>query len=165
MRLLTVARVVAVVGAGLLAGLLLGDRAGAYYARLELSDSSFVQFQQVVHVHFARFMPPLVLTSLLAALAWLLMVRSQWRAREFWLIAASTLGIVIYGAMTRAVNLPLNDQLMTWSIAAPPGNVREIWAPWERVHTIRTSVAVVVFLLEAVALGLAASNKSLQRSS
>jgi uncharacterized membrane protein len=76
MDVLTIVRVVAVVCTGLLAGIFLGHRAGAYYALKEISVSSFVQFQQVVHVHFVRFMPPLVLTALLAALAWLLMVRS-----------------------------------------------------------------------------------------
>jgi hypothetical protein len=34
-------------------------------------------------VHFARFMPPLVLTALLAALTWLWMVRSESAPGEF----------------------------------------------------------------------------------
>ena len=157
MGVLTIVRVVAVVCAGLLAGIFFGHRAGAYYAEQELSASSFVQFQQVVHVHFVRFMPPLVLTALLAGLAWLLMLRSQWRSAEFWLIAVSTCGIALIVAMTRAVNVPLNNQLMTWSIATPPSNLREIWAPWDRVNTIRTFVAAGALLLEAVALSLRAS--------
>jgi uncharacterized membrane protein len=150
--------VVAVICAGLLAGISLGDRAGATYARIELSDSSFVQFQQVVHVHFVKMMPPLVLSALLTSLIWLLMVRSQWRTAEFWLVAASTAAIAVGAVLTRTVNVPINEQLMTWSIAAPPANVRELWAPWERVHTIRTFGALGAFVLEAVALGLRASS-------
>ncbi len=157
MDVLTIVRVVAVVCTGLLAGIFLGHRAGAYYALKEISVSSFVQFQQVVHVHFVRFMPPLVLTALLAALAWLLMVRSHWRSAEFWLIAASTCGIALIAAMTRAVNVPLNNQLMTWNIATPPSNVRETWVPWDRVNTIRTFVAAGGLILEALALSLSAS--------
>ena len=99
-------------------------------------------------------MPPLVLTALLAGLAWLVMLRSQWRSAEFWLIAGSTCGIALIVVITRAVNIPLNNQLMTWSIATPPSNLREIWAPWELAHTIRTFVAVGVLILEAVALSL-----------
>jgi len=151
---LTIVRVVAVVCAGLLAGIFFGHRAGAHYAVQKLSPSSFVQFQQVVHIHFVRFMPPLVLTALLAGLAWLLMVRSQRTSAEFWLIAASTCGIALNAAMTRAVNVPLNNRLMTWNIDAPPSNLREIWAPWDRVNTIRTMVAASVLILEAVALSL-----------
>ena len=55
MEVLTIVRVVAVVCTGLLAGIFLGHRAGTYYALKEISVSSFVQFQQVVHVHFVRF--------------------------------------------------------------------------------------------------------------
>jgi uncharacterized membrane protein len=157
MNLLTIVRVAAVVCAGLLAGIYFAYRAGDYYALQKLSASNFVQFQQVLHMHFGRFMPPLVLTALLAALAWLVLERSQWRSAEFWLIAASVLGIVLIAAMTRAVNVPLNNQLMTWDIAAPPSNLREIWAPWDRVNTIRTFLAAVVLILEALALSIKSS--------
>ena len=64
MDVLTIVRVVAVVCIGLLAGIFLGHRTGAYYALQKLSPSSFVQFQQVVHVtvqsRFQRgtFTPP-----------------------------------------------------------------------------------------------------------
>lgn len=113
----------------------------------------------VVHVYYARIMPPLILAAVLAGLTWLLLVRSQWRGAEFWLIAAFTGGIVFISVLTRAVNVPLNDQLMTWSIAAPPTNFRELWAPWERIHTIRTAVAVVAFVLAVVAMGPGTSGK------
>jgi uncharacterized membrane protein len=154
---LTIVRVVAVVCAGLQAGIYLGYRAGDYYALQKLSVSSFVQFQQGLHVHFVKFMPPVVLTALAAALAWLVMVRSQSKSPEFWLIAASTCGIVLIAAMTRAVNVPLNNKLMTWSPTAPPSNLRETWAPWDRVNTIRTFLSAGGLILEAAALSLAAS--------
>jgi len=157
MGVLPVARVVAVVTAGLLAGIFLGDRAGAYYARADLSPSSFVQFQQAVHRRFVRFMPPLVLTALLSGLAWLFLVRSQRGAAEFWLVAGATGGIAVIAAMTRLVNVPLNNQLMTWSTAAPPRNCHELWAPWERVNTLRALLATGALLLDAVALSLQSS--------
>jgi uncharacterized membrane protein len=157
MDALAIVQVVAVVCAGLLAGIFLGYRAGAHYALKEISASSFVKFQQVVHVHFVRFMPPLVLTALLAALVWLLLMRSYWRSPQFWLIAASTCGIALIAAMTRAVNVPLNNQLMTWDSAAPPNNVRELWAPWDRINTIRTVLAIAALILEALAVSLSTS--------
>ena len=60
MDFFTIVRVLAVVCAGLLAGIYLGYRAGAYYALQKLGASSFVQFQQILHIYFMRFMPPLV---------------------------------------------------------------------------------------------------------
>ncbi len=46
---------------------------------------------------------------------------------------------------------------MTWSVGAPPTNLREIWAPWERVHTLRTVLATGALVLQAVAVGLKAA--------
>ena len=149
---MTFVRTLAVVCSGLLAGIYFGDRAGAYYARAELSASSVVQFQQVVHVHYARFRPALVLVALLAGLVWLFTVRSQRRSPEFWLIGGSVCGIVMIAVLTRTVNVPLNDQLMTWSITTPPDNLKELWAPWERVNTIRAVVATAVLVFEGLAL-------------
>jgi uncharacterized membrane protein len=157
MNALAIVQVIAVVCAGLLAGIYLGHRAGPYYALQKLSPSSFIQFQQVVHTYYVRFMPPLVLTALLAALVWLLMLRSHWTSVEFRLIAGSACGIALIAAMTRAVNVPLNNQLMTWNIAAPPDNLRDLWVPWDRVNTIRTVIAAGVLILEAAALSLSVS--------
>lgn len=158
MKVLGIVRVIAVVCAGLLAGIYLHDRAAAY-ARGGLSPSSFVQYQQMVHVNFVRMMPPLLLAAALGGLVWLLLVRSQWRTAEFWLIAASFCGIVFAGVMTRLVNVPLNDLLMTWDASSPPANLKELWEPWERIDSIRTIVAVGVFTLEVIALSLRASKK------
>jgi uncharacterized membrane protein len=150
----TLVRVVALTCAGMLAGIFFGYRMGAYYALQKISSSSFVQFQQEVHVHYVKLMPPLNLCALLAALAWLFMERSHRSSAEFRLVAASACGIALIIAMTRAVNVPLNNKLMTWDAAAPPADVRAIWAPWDRVNTIRTLVSAGVLLLEAVAANI-----------
>jgi uncharacterized membrane protein len=157
MSVLLVVRIVAIVCAGLLAGIYVGHRAGAQLALPKLSQSSFVQFQQVVHVHYVRFMPFLNLTALLTALAWVVMIRSRWASAEFWLMAASACGIVLDVALTRAINVPLNNRLMTWKIDAPPDDVRQMWAPWDRVNTIRAFVSTGVLILEAVAVSTRAS--------
>jgi len=155
--LLTILRVVAVVSVGLLAGIFLGYRMGVQYAGPELSASSFVQLQQIIHAHYVRFMPALVLPALLSSLLWLVMVRSQWRTAEFGLVAIAACGILVIAAATRLVSVPLNDQLMTWSIASPPTNLRNVWAPWDRVNTLRSVLATGSLVLEAVALGLRAA--------
>jgi uncharacterized membrane protein len=152
---LTVVRVVAVAGAGLYAGILLGDLAGAAQARPQLTPSSLVQLQQVIHARFVVIMPVLVVVTLLACIAWLVFVRSNRKTPEFWLVAGTTLGIMLCGILTRLVNVPINDQLVKWSVAFPPPNVHELWAPWEGAHAIRTVVALVAFVLAVAALALA----------
>jgi uncharacterized membrane protein len=158
MGLVTLVRVVALVAVGLLAGIFLGYRAGVQYALPELSASSFVQLQKIIHVHYIRFMPPLVLTALLSSVLWLVMIRSQWRTVDFWFVAIAASGILVIAAATRAVNVPLNNQLMTWNVAAPPANLREIWAPWDRVNTLRSILATGALVLEAVAMSLRAAS-------
>ena len=152
----TIVRVIALACAGMLAGIYFSHRTGTYYALRKISPSSFVQFQQEVHVHYVKFMPPLLLCALLSALAWLFMASSPWSSAEFWLVAASACGIALIAALTRAVNVPLNNLLMTWNVADPPADVRAIWAPWDRVNTFRTVVSAGVFLLEIVAANLRA---------
>jgi hypothetical protein len=150
----TAVRVGAIACAGVLAGIYLGYGAGPQYALQAMSASNFVQFQQIVHVHYVTFMPLLVVAALLAAVVWLLMIRSQWRSPEFWLIGLSAAGIALIAILTRAVNVPLNNELMTWSISAPPPDLRTLWAPWESVNTARAILAVAVLILEAIALNL-----------
>lgn len=50
-----------------------------------------------------------------------------------WLLAV--VAIASAADLTVRVNFPTNDQLMTWSAAAPPDNMREIWSTWEKAHT------------------------------
>jgi uncharacterized membrane protein len=154
MRTLTIARVVAVGCVGLYAGILLGDLAGPAQARPQLNPSSFVQLQQIIHARYVFIMPALVATTVLASLAWLVLIRSN-RAAEFWLVAGSMAGVLFCLLLTRLVNVPLNDQLVTWSVAFPPPNVHELWMPWEGAHAIRTVVAVAAFVLSVVALAFA----------
>jgi uncharacterized membrane protein len=157
MSLIAIVRTIAIFSSGLFAGILLGDRMGATFARPSLNPSSFLQFQRIQHVHFARMMPPLTLAAIASGLGWLVMVRAQWNSSQFWLVAAATAIMVLAAALTLRVNIPINNQLMTWSVAAPPENMREIWNRWERVHTIRTILWLGAFAFEAIALGVLAS--------
>jgi uncharacterized membrane protein len=157
MTALGIARVIALLSCGLFAGILFGDRMGASFARPELSASSFVQLQQIIHAHFVRFMPLLLLTAIVAGLAWLILVRSRRGSAEFWLLAAAAVAMISVAVLTRTINVPINDQLMTWSIQSPPPNIREIWSRWEMVHTVRTILWLGAFAAEVVALGIFAS--------
>ncbi len=162
MSVLTLVRIIAVLFSGLFAGILFGDRMGASYGRPQLSASSFVQFQQIQHVHFAKLMPPLILTAIAAGLGWLFLVRALWNTAEFWLIALATAAMICAAVLTRAINIPINNQLMTWSVSAPPANIREIWLRWESVHTIRTILCLGAFALEVAALAIFASGPDSQ---
>jgi uncharacterized membrane protein len=153
MRVLGVARFGAVLFTGLVAGIFLGDRMGASFARPALSPSSFVTFQQIQHAHFVKMMPILIGIATLSSVAWLVLIRARSGGAEFVLVALGTLAYISVIVLTRMVNVPINNQLMTWNAVSPPPDVMEIWARWEHVHTVRTFLAVSGFTFELLAFG------------
>ncbi len=157
MNILAIIRVVAILCSGLIAGLMIGDRMGPAFARRVLSASSFVQQQQIIHIHYVRLLPVLSLSSILSALAWLFLARAHWNGAEVWLVLLAVVAIAAATALTVRVNFPINAALMTWNVAVPPDNWKEIWSPWEKVHTVRTVLWVGAFALEVTALSLFAS--------
>ncbi|MFN2633015.1 MAG: anthrone oxygenase family protein, partial [Thermoanaerobaculia bacterium] len=145
---LAAARFAAVLFSGLVAGIFLGDRMGATFARPALSPSSFVTFQQIQHVHFLTMMPILIGAAVVSLAAWLLLIRSRLGSAELLFLALAAAACAAVIVVTRTVNVPINDRLMTWNPASPPADVREIWARWEQTHTVRTVLAAAAFLLE-----------------
>lgn len=152
MNITSTPRVLAVVCTGLYAGIILGDRMGASYARPALSVADFIRFQQIQHVHFKPLLLPLIVGAVLGGLIWSWLLRSRWRTPEFWLAVTGTAAMVVAAALTRIVNFPINDALMTWNAMTPPANVRDLWAPWEKVHTVRATLSVLAFILQVLAL-------------
>jgi uncharacterized membrane protein len=160
MKVTAIVRIIAIFSSGLLAGILFGDRMGATFARPSLSPPSFVQFQQIQHAHFARMLPPLTLGAIAGGLVWLMIVRAPQNRFQLWLVAVATGAMIMATVLTLRVNFPINDQLMTWSVVAPPENIREIWNRWEAVHTIRTTLWLAAFALEVIALSVLPSPKT-----
>ena len=150
--MILIAPIVALVCTGLAAGIFLGHRAGVSRAVSELSPSSFVQLQQIIHKTFARMMPVLIIGAVLGSALWAVLLGAHWRTGEFWMVSGSLLAMLCILAMTLAVNVPINRKLMTWNAAVPPSDLSTVWAPWERVHSVRTVLAIVAFAAEVIAL-------------
>lgn len=124
---------------------------GASFARPALSPSGFVTFQQTQHMHFVRMMPVLMGIAVLSSMAWLVLIRSRLRTAGFLFVALATASLAAIAILTRAVNVPINLQLMTWSASSPPLDMMQIWARWEQVHTVRTVMAILGFACELLA--------------
>ena len=152
--MITAIRVVAILFAGLMTGLLFGDWLGPSFARAQMPLSGFVQFQQIIHYNYLKVLPAVSLTALLAPIAWLVLVRRQ--KVEFRILLFATLAIAVGFAITFIYNVPVNDVLESWNHNSPPSNARELWQPWESAHVVRTIFWGVGFVLEIVALALAA---------
>jgi len=152
MTFLKIMGVVAVLCSGLMAGLLFGDWLGPSFARSAMSASSFIQFQQIVHINYLRTLPALSTVAIAAPIMWLIMLRRRRNIAEFKVLLTATIAIAIGYTITFVFNVPVNNQLETWNVAAPPANAREIWSQWEKAHVVRTIFWVVGFFLETVAL-------------
>ena len=159
MNRLSVTRVVAVVSSGIMAGLLFGDWLGPAFARSAMSVSSFIEFQQTIHINYLRTLPALSTLAFAAPVLWLVFLRNRRDSAEFKVVFAAAIAIAIGFMITLVINVPVNEQLETWNVAAPPANAREIWSKWESAHVVRTVFWILGFFLEVVALaGLSSSN-------
>jgi uncharacterized membrane protein len=130
---------------GLYTGLLFADRIGVTPIRPKLPASSFVLFQQQLHLRFMILMPLLLIVSLLSGLISLVLLRRDYKGRAFIFTAIATLCTLFVIVLTRTVNVPVNEALMTWNVTSPPPNVMQLWSPWEKAHTIRTIVSLLGF--------------------
>lgn len=126
---------------------------GASFARPALSPSGFVKFQQIQHEHFVKMMPVLMGIAIFSSLAWLVLIRSRIGSAGFVFLSLGTLAYISVLVVTRTVNVPINNQLMTWNASSPPPDVMQIWARWEQVHTVRASLSVLGFAFELLAFG------------
>ena len=144
--LLNISQFLQLLTTGLFTGIFFGDRLGVTPIRPKLPASSFILFQQELHLTFGRLMPVLIIGSLLSGAVSLVLLRRDYKSSQFIFTAIATLCVLAVIVMTRLVNVPVNEALMTWRVAAPPQNLMELWAPWERVHTIRTVVSMIGFV-------------------
>ena len=155
MSALLIVQLVSVFTTGLLAGIFFGDRMGNSYARPKLPPAAFVIFQQVQNVRFARMMPLPILAALVSDALWLVLLRDHMDTPSFRLVAGGTLALFLAVVLTRVVNIPINNRLAKWNPASPPSDFTSTWARWERVHTVRTILAVLSFALVLPGFGLA----------
>ena len=164
MNILSAVRVVAILCSGLMAGLLFGDWLGPAFARSAMSVSSFVEFQQIIHINYLLTLPALSTIAMATPILWLVMIRDRRDSAEFKILIAATVAILIGFTISLVFNVPVNNHLETWNAAAPPANAREIWSTWEKAHVVRTVFWVVGFFLEIVALVRTAQLSSVQRA-
>jgi uncharacterized membrane protein len=83
--------------------------------------------------------------ALLSALVTLVLLWPD-RTAAFWWLAAGFVLMLAALVITLAVEVPIDNQIETWTAATLPGDWRSIQSRWELWHTVRTfaSIAAVV---------------------
>jgi hypothetical protein len=84
--------------------------------------------------------------ALLSALVTLALLRQGRQMVAFWWLLAGFLLMAVALVITLAVEVPIDNQISSWTATTLPGDWRSIQARWEQFHTIRTflSIAAVV---------------------
>ncbi len=151
MRVLALLRFIAVLSTGLVAGIYLGDRMGASFARPELSPSSFVKFQQIQHVHFVKMMPVLLgLDPVQRGVVGSDTVSRQMPGVRVRGSGNACLHLRYRGHPNgqRAHQQPAHDVGCFFTAGGRDGDL----GAWERMHSVRTFLAILGFGFELVAL-------------
>lgn len=109
------------------------------------SGELFTEVQQGRDRVAARIMPILGNAAILSVGVCVVLMRAVPDAFALSLIAL----LLIVGDMAVTVigNVPINKEVQSWNVAAPPAEWAELRDRWERLHTIRTLLVVSGFAL------------------
>jgi uncharacterized membrane protein len=107
----------------------------------QLSGETFVA---VGHQMIQNLGVPMAILLPLALLSALVTLVLLWPARTaaFWWLAAGFALMVAALVITLAVEVPIDNQIETWTAATLPSDWRSIQSRWELWHTIRTFASI-----------------------
>ena len=112
----------------------------------QLSGDTFVAVGHAMIDNLGLPMAILLPLALLSALVTLALLWRGARGAAFWWLLGGFLLMVAALVITLAVEVPIDNQIQTWTAATLPADWRSIQSRWELWHTIRTftSIAAVV---------------------
>jgi uncharacterized membrane protein len=140
--------VIATLGFGVLAGVLIGTGLAGYAARGLPEISWTLQFQLEDRL-FAKAMPPLMLGSLLALVTASLLSRGGPRL----MLGAATVCMLLVLVITIGFEVPLNKQIQSWTAGSAPVDwtrIRDLWLQRHLLRTISGTASFVSALLAVV---------------
>ena len=126
----------------LLVSLLVGAMFGVwlFFNPVGLSPSFYVE----LHQHGVRVLntPMPIFGAVCTILTAVLAILSRGNQTVCYLLIATVVCLVAAGLITRFLNQPINSQVMTWSIQAPPSNWTELRDQWWQWHVLRTVAGI-----------------------
>jgi uncharacterized membrane protein len=97
-----------------------------------------------------------------AVLPFLAALAAVWVGRRRIAVGWLLVAVVYFGAVfwvTRTVNVPINNELATWSATAPPTNWQNARDTWNQSNVIRTMASVLCFVGGLTLLGASAGRR------
>jgi hypothetical protein len=131
--------------AAVVAGGMIVVAAAIIPARARLPVGSAVALHQITTQRIDRFMPPAAILS--GATAAVLLALAEADAALIIGIAATA----AVGAISAALNIPVNRRIATWVPDAPPPDHGAVFRRWNSVHRARTVIAMVALAAYIIA--------------
>ena len=116
-----------------------------------LSSDIFITIGKEIMKNVAVTMSIIMPASIAGMLVLLI---GSWKVRTvyFYCILAALILFIIALIITLAIEVPIDNQIRTWTATAIPADWQDIRDRWERYHTIRTflSLASISFFINAI---------------
>jgi uncharacterized membrane protein len=155
--IIRVALLISAVATGLFAGLLWTFAIGVDPMYATLDGPTYARIQQTMIGTIDAGIPPVLILTAVAPLVALvaLGVSGRVRTRVFAAtLAAFLLWMIFVMAFTVILNVPINNDVLSWDPAAPPAHWAQARDEWDRLNNIRTPIAILSFVLFIVAYAL-----------
>jgi len=143
---LLAASLAAVVLLGITAGVHVSGVAALNPALRALDPLTYVAVKQSADRHFPALMKPLTLTGLGALLAQTVLAALQGQPGVAGPAAVGLLAAVVALVAVLRGDLPINQQMATWTGGDPPADWLTWRSRWERYFLIRTIATLVAFV-------------------
>jgi len=116
-----------------------------------LAGPLYTAVHQPVNRVFGPVMPPLMTLAIFSGLAVLVLLARAYRMRVFALVAIGTLCSFAVAMSSLLVNVPINQEVLTWSPSALPAGWMQFRDQWWLWHIVRTIVSILGFGCQIVA--------------
>jgi uncharacterized membrane protein len=97
------------------------------------------KMQHAIRV-FTMPLPIIVILGALFTIAAAFLARFE--RPNFYLLIAASVCMIAVALITRFGNIPINNQIVAWSINSPPSNWADLAQKWWQLQTVRTVLAM-----------------------
>lgn len=136
----------------LVAGVMWGTWVSLARTMTAYDATAFLAVGQHMIDNLATVMAVLMVASLVVGAGWAVLLFRDRRVLAGWLSLIALLGMIMVLVITSLVEVPIDDQIASWTLTTLPSDWEQLRARWAVFHAARTFVS-----LGAVALAVAAA--------
>ena len=116
----------------------------------QLSPDTFLAVGHQMINNLGGPMAVLLPLSLLSGLVTLVLLRQGRHRVAFWWLLAGFLLMVAALVITLAVEVPIDNQIQTWTATTLPSDWRSTQTRWELFHTVRTFASIAALVAATI---------------